>query len=194
MRAVRYTGAAITAGVLAVAVATVAVGHTDRSASSSVAVRVDAGLPAGAATGGTALRVHITAGTDGAMLLTVDGRPSAGSASARGLAFRGRPPLTGIRVAPDLGSGSLTADFTAADGVLHRLRVDLRATGATDAWTEGPYAPGADDAFVALRACDARAATAAVDLFLDGISVPTDPALTIAEIVARTCSTVTVHR
>ncbi len=60
MRAVRYTGAAITAGVLAVAVAAVAVGHTDRTASSSIAVRVDAGLPAGAATGGTVARTCST--------------------------------------------------------------------------------------------------------------------------------------
>jgi hypothetical protein len=194
MRAVRYTGAAITAGVLAVAVAAVAVGHTDRTASSSVAVRVDAGMPAGAATGGTDLRIHITAGADGSMLLTVDGRPSDGSAASRGLVFRGRPPVIGIRVAPDLGSGSLTADFTAADGNLHRLRADLRATGATDAWTEGPYAPGTDGVVAALRTCDARAVPAAVDLFLDGIAVPTDPVLTTAEIVARTCSTVAIHR
>jgi hypothetical protein len=194
MRAVRYTGAAITAGVLAVAVAAVAVGHTDRTASSSIAVRVDAGLRAGAATGGTALRIHITAGTDGAMLLTVDGRVSDGSAASRGVGFRGRPPLSGIRVAPDLGSGSLTADFTTADGILHRLRADLRATGAADAWTEGPYAPGTGDVVAALRACDARAVPVAVDLFFDGIAVPTDPVLTSAEIVARTCSTVVVHR
>ncbi len=194
MRAVRYTGAAITAGVLAVAVATVAAAHTDRTASSSVVVHVDAGVVADGATHGTGLTIHVTAGTSGAPLLTIDGHWSDGPAPARDLSFHGRPAIAGLRADADLGSASIDATFTARDGSRHRLFVDLHRTGAVDAWTEGPFAPGTAGAVAAVSACDARAVHASAALFLDGIAVTTDPSALTADIVARDCSTVALHR
>lgn len=194
MRAVRYTGAAITAGVLAVAVATVAAAHTDRTASSSVVVHVDADVTVDGATHGSPLSIHITAGTAGAPILTIDGRWSDGTTPARDLSFHGRPTVAGLRADADLGSASIDATFTARDGSRHRLFVDLHRTGTVDAWTEGPFAPGTAGAVAAVSACDARAVHASAAIFLDGIAVTTDPTAPAADIVARTCSTVALHR
>ena len=194
MRAVRYTGAVLTAGVLAVAVVTVAAAHTDRTATSSIVVHVDADTAPVHSASGAALAIHVTVGTDRQMLLTVDGRWSDGTGPVRTLSFHGRPSVSAMRMDPDLGSGSLTALFAATDGTVHRLRVDLRAGGDVDAWTDGPFSPEGDGFVAALSTCDARALDATVALHLDGIVVGPGPVSPAAEIVARSCSTVAIHR
>ncbi len=193
MRAVRYSGAAIAAGILVVAaVATVAAARTERIATDSTTIHLDVATPAG---GAPALGVHLIVGTDAAPLLVVDGLLPDATGAGRVIAYRGEPVVSALALDPALQAGSVVASFTGPDGTPHVLRADVRASGAVEAWTDGPYAPDLDGTVAALRACGVRAVHADASVSLDGLPVDLfTPAVSTADLVARSCSTVAIRR
>ena len=191
MRLARYGLAAAAAVILVGAVgATVVAGRTVETTGLVSTVHVDIApldMPSTAA-----IALDTIVGTDGEHRLVVTGSlPGTDGAS---VSFRGSPDVLSLAVDPPTSGALLVESFVGADGSVHVLRAEIRASAPAETWSSGPFAATIDGAMAALRTCRSQAAPATAVVTLDGVTVGAISANTIADIVVRDCSTVALYR
>lgn len=193
MRLARY-GLAASAAVLLVgaAAATVAAGRTVETTGTASTVHVDIAPPDTLSASVSVFRMDTIVGSDGERRLTITG--SLPGSPGTSVSFRGSPDVTTLTVDPSLDSALLVESFAGADGVVHVLRAELRATAPVETWINGPFAAPVDGAMAALQTCESHAAPAIAVVTLDGVAIGAIGANTIADIVVRDCSTVALYR